>query len=84
MIDESALVNALQQGIIAGAGLDVFSDEPNVPESLLHCDNVVVTPHMASATWSTRMAMSRLVLDNIAKWVESKALVTPIPEMMAS
>lgn len=84
VIDESALVNALQQGIIAGAGLDVFSDEPNVPESLLHCDNVVVTPHMASATWSTRMAMSRLVLDNIAKWVESKALVTPIPEMMVS
>ncbi len=83
VIDESALLKAVEQGIIAGAGLDVFSDEPNVPDGLLHRDNVVVTPHMASATWSTRMAMSQLVLDNVAGWVGSKTLVTPIPEMIA-
>ncbi|MBS0847924.1 2-hydroxyacid dehydrogenase [Citrobacter sp. JGM124] len=81
VVNEAALVEALTQGVIAGAGLDVFCDEPNVPVALLHHNNVVVTPHMASATWSTRTAMSQLVLDNVASWAENKTLVTPIPEM---
>lgn len=81
VVDEVALVQALEQGIIAGAGLDVFSHEPNVPEGLLQRNNVVVTPHMASATWSTRAAMSQLVLDNVASWATRKTLVTPVPPL---
>ncbi|HAT1574433.1 TPA: 2-hydroxyacid dehydrogenase [Raoultella ornithinolytica] len=81
VIDETALVRALEQGIIGGAGLDVFTHEPNIPEALLFRENVVVTPHMASATWSTRAAMSRLVLDNVAGWASNKRLVTPIPTL---
>jgi len=81
VIDEVALIDALDKGTIAGAGLDVFCHEPEVPPGLLHRNNVVVTPHMASATWSTRAAMSQLVLDNVTGWVENKVLVTPIPEL---
>lgn len=81
VVDEPALVKALEVGIIAGAGLDVFSHEPEVPQGLLHRANVVVTPHMASATWSTREAMSRLVLDNVSGWVRDKTLVTPVPAL---
>lgn len=83
VIDEPALVAALESGIIAGAGLDVFSHEPVVPAGLLQRSNVVVTPHMASATWSTRAAMAQLVLDNVACWAEKKALVTPVAESLA-
>lgn len=81
VVDEAALVKALERGIIGGAGLDVFSHEPTVPDGLLHRNNVVVTPHMASATWSTREAMSQLVLDNVADWVKSKSLVTAVPTL---
>lgn len=83
VIDEPALVAALESGIIAGAGLDVFSHETAVPAGLLQRSNVVVTPHMASATWSTRAAMAQLVLDNVACWAEKKALVTPVAESLA-
>ena len=83
VIDEPALVAALESGIIAGAGLDVFSHEPVVPAGLLQRSNVVVTPHMASATWSTRAAMAQLVLDNVACRADKKALVTPVAESLA-
>ncbi|CAM4248805.1 2-hydroxyacid dehydrogenase [Klebsiella africana] len=83
VIDEPALVAALESEIIAGAGLDVFSHEPAVPAGLLQRSNVVVTPHMASATWSTRAAMAQLVLDNVACWAEKRALVTPVAESLA-
>ncbi|MBM6607865.1 2-hydroxyacid dehydrogenase [Enterobacteriaceae bacterium RIT814] len=83
VVDEPALINAIEQGTIAGAGLDVFSREPDVPQALLQRANVVVTPHMASATWSTREAMSRLVLENVSGWASNKRLVTPIPELDA-
>lgn len=83
VIDEPALVAALESRIIAGAGLDVFSHEPVVPAGLLQRSNVVVTPHMASATWSTRAAMAQLVLDNVACLAEKKALVTPVAESLA-
>lgn len=78
VVDENALTEAIQQEYIAGAGLDVFSDEPEVPESLLQRDDVVVTPHMASATWQTRAEMSRLVMENIRAWQQGWPLVTPV------
>ena len=77
-MDEQALTEAIQQNYIGGAGLDVFNDEPEVPESLLLRDNVIVTPHMASATWQTRAEMSRLVLENIQAWQQGLPLITPV------
>ncbi len=65
LVDDAALLNALQTGHVAAAGLDVFPDEPNVPQGYLACENVVLTPHMASATAETREAMGNLVLDGI-------------------
>src|SRR5450631_4051067 len=66
VIDEPALIEALQQNRIAGAGLDVFADEPRVPEAFLAMENVVLQPHVASATHQTRAAMGQLVIDNLA------------------
>jgi glyoxylate reductase len=62
VVDETALIAALRTGAIAGAALDVFEHEPAVPEELLGMDNVVVTPHIASATREARLAMGRLVV----------------------
>ena len=83
VIDEPALVAALESGIIAGAGLDVFSHEPAVPAGLLQRSNVVVTPHMASATWSTRAAMAQLVLETVARRADKTPLLTPVAESLA-
>lgn len=66
IVDEAALVKALSEGRIAGAGLDVFADEPHVPAALLSLDNVVLQPHRASATEETREAMGEIVLENLA------------------
>lgn len=65
LVDEPALLDALEAGRIAGAALDVFADEPRVPERFFSMPNVVVTPHMASATHETRQAMADLVLANL-------------------
>jgi lactate dehydrogenase-like 2-hydroxyacid dehydrogenase len=65
VVDEAALVAALEQRLIAGAGLDVFEDEPRVPTALFALDNVVLLPHIASATHETREAMAQLVLENL-------------------
>ncbi|MBN8874843.1 MAG: 2-hydroxyacid dehydrogenase [Rhodospirillales bacterium] len=65
IVDEPALVAALQAGRLGGAALDVFEDEPNVPAALIGMENVVVTPHIASATNETRRAMGELMIDNI-------------------
>jgi lactate dehydrogenase-like 2-hydroxyacid dehydrogenase len=65
VVDEDALVDALVGGRLAGAGLDVFEDEPNVPEALLTMDNVVLLPHVASGTVETRGAMEGLTLRNL-------------------
>lgn len=78
VVDEEALVAALEQGRIAGAGLDVFTDEPNVPPALLGRDDVVLLPHVGSATTRTREAMATLVLDNVAAFVARGELVTPV------
>ena len=79
VVDESALVHALQNKLIAGAALDVFEDEPNVPTALRECDNVVLTPHMASATWQTRRAMANLAFGNLQAHFAGKPLLTPLP-----
>lgn len=71
VVDEAALVEALQQGTIAGAGLDVYQDEPNVPAALRELDNVVLLPHVASATHETRRAMADQVLDNLRGFFET-------------
>ena len=74
VVDEQALVQALAEKRIAGAGLDVYEDEPNVPPALLALDNVVLLPHVASATRETRQAMADLVLDNLASFFASGAV----------
>jgi len=76
--DESALLEALQQGRLGGAGLDVFVDEPKVPEGFLALDNVVLQPHVGSASHQTRQAMGQLVIDNLAAHFAGKALLTPV------
>ncbi|HSV44872.1 MAG TPA: 2-hydroxyacid dehydrogenase [Ramlibacter sp.] len=80
VVDEEALIEALQQGTIAGAGLDVFEREPHVPPALRGLDNVVLTPHMASATLDTRQAMADLALANLQAHFDGKPLLTPVPE----
>ena len=84
VVDEEALVSALVDGRLAGAGLDVFADEPNVPEVLLSMDNVVVLPHVASGTVETRAAMEDLTLRNLNSFLESGRLVTPVPMPVAA
>ncbi|TBW33657.1 2-hydroxyacid dehydrogenase [Siculibacillus lacustris] len=78
VVDEPALISALEKGLIAGAGLDVFADEPHVPDALKALDNVVLTPHVASATRETRRAMHDLTLANVAAFFASGRLVTPV------
>ncbi|AYD03535.1 2-hydroxyacid dehydrogenase [Neorhizobium sp. NCHU2750] len=78
VVDEAALIEALDAGTIAGAGLDVFECEPVVPKALQGRANVVVTPHMASATHSTRKAMGDLVFDNVAAHFSGQPLKTPV------
>lgn len=80
VVDESALVAAVEAGRIAGAALDVFADEPNVPRALLESDRVVLLPHIASATRETREAMGDLVLRNVERFMTEGVLLTPVPE----
>ena len=80
VVDETALIEALQKGTIAGAGLDVFEAEPNVPAALRALDNVVLTPHIGSATGQTRKAMADLALANLAAKFSGGPLPTPVPE----
>jgi glyoxylate reductase len=65
VVDESALVEALCSGVIAGAGLDVYEDEPRMVKGLAACRNAVLLPHLGSATWATRGAMSRMAATNV-------------------
>jgi lactate dehydrogenase-like 2-hydroxyacid dehydrogenase len=78
VVDEAALVDALRGGRLAGAGLDVFADEPNVPEALLSMDNVVLLPHVGSGTVETRHAMEQLTLHNLDEFLRCGRLVTPV------
>lgn len=79
VVDEAALIDALAEGRIAGAGLDVFENEPEVPAALRALDNVVLTPHTASATHETRRAMADTVLDNLQSFYATGAVRVPVP-----
>jgi hydroxypyruvate reductase len=78
VVDEDALVEALKSGKLGGAGLDVFVNEPQVPPALFAMDNVVLQPHVGSATHETRRAMSQLVLDNLDAKFSGRPLLTEI------
>jgi lactate dehydrogenase-like 2-hydroxyacid dehydrogenase len=80
VIDEPALIAALRDRRIMAAGLDVFVDEPNVPVELLAMDNVVLLPHVGSASVFTREKMDRLLVDNILAWAADQPPPTPVPE----
>jgi lactate dehydrogenase-like 2-hydroxyacid dehydrogenase len=77
VVDQDALVRALAAGAVAGAALDVFADEPKVPEELLRMDNVVLTPHIGSGTVETRKAMEDLVLANLEAYFKTGKVLTP-------
>ncbi|MEO8486904.1 MAG: 2-hydroxyacid dehydrogenase [Betaproteobacteria bacterium] len=81
IIDEPALVEALESGTIKAAGLDVFADEPHVPKPLLAMENVVLLPHVGSATHETRKAMGDLCKANLDAWFAGKPLLTLIAEL---
>ncbi len=74
VVDEEALIAALQNGEIAGAGLDVFAKEPFVPEALRALENVVILPHLGTAALEVREAMGQMALDNIIAWDEGRSL----------
>ncbi|MFI8480616.1 2-hydroxyacid dehydrogenase [Pseudomonas sp. NPDC078700] len=78
VVDEAALVNALQQHQIAGAALDVFAHEPKVPQALLEMDNVLLLPHVGSATVQTRQQMEDLLSANIKAFIDTGELLTPL------
>ncbi len=78
VVDEAALIAALTDGVIAGAALDVFADEPHVPAALLPMENVVLQPHQASATYETRKAMGDLMIDNLVAHFAGDPPLTPV------
>jgi lactate dehydrogenase-like 2-hydroxyacid dehydrogenase len=80
LIDETALIEALKDRKLLGAGLDVFEHEPNVPGALLALDNAVLLPHVGSASVHTRQAMADLMIDNLKSWLDGKGPLTPVPE----
>jgi lactate dehydrogenase-like 2-hydroxyacid dehydrogenase len=83
VIDEQALITALKNGTILSAGLDVFANEPNVPDELKAMQNVVLLPHIGSASVVTRNAMDQLVVDNLKAWFAGKPPLTPVAETPA-
>ena len=80
LVDEKALIKALRNKTILGAGLDVFENEPSVPEELIALDNTVLLPHVGSASVKTRRAMAECVVSNLFAWADGKPPLTPVPE----
>lgn len=80
VVDEAALIDALERGVIGGAGLDVFESEPHVPERLRALPHVVLAPHIGSATTQTRQAMADLAFGNLQAHFAGKPLLSPVPE----
>jgi lactate dehydrogenase-like 2-hydroxyacid dehydrogenase len=78
LVDEGALLAALETNAIAGAALDVFDNEPDIDARFLALDNVLLTPHLGSATHETRAAMAQLMLDNVRSWFRSGRALTPV------
>jgi len=81
IVDEAALVRALADGTIKSAGLDVFENEPHVPDALLAMDHVTLLPHVGSATHETRKAMADLCKQNLDRWFTGRAGLTLVPEL---
>jgi len=79
VVDQAALLDALEQGTIAGAALDVFDQEPDIDPRFFTLDNAMLTPHIGSATRETRAAMAQLMLDNLRSWFRSGRALTPVP-----
>jgi lactate dehydrogenase-like 2-hydroxyacid dehydrogenase len=79
VVDEPALIKALQDKTILTAGLDVFAREPEVPAELIAMDHVVLFPHLGSASIYTRTQMDQLVVDNLLAWAAGKPPLTPVP-----
>lgn len=80
VVDETALIEALQTGKLGWAGLDVFEAEPHVPQALRDLPNTVLLPHVGSATVETRAAMGALTVDNLLEHLNSGTVLTPVPE----
>lgn len=80
VVDEPALIKALQDRTILSAGLDVFVNEPHVPQELIEMEHIVLLPHLGSASEATRRAMDQLVVDNLKAWFAGKGPLTPVPE----
>jgi lactate dehydrogenase-like 2-hydroxyacid dehydrogenase len=80
VVDEAALIKALNSKAILSAGLDVFEDEPRVPQALIDIEHVVLLPHIGSASHHTRGLMGQLVVDNLTHWFAGKGPLTPVPE----
>lgn len=78
LVDEKELVKALVEARLGGAGLDVFENEPDVPNELFDMDNVVLVPHVGSATWETRKEMADIVIGNLEAYFSNKPLLTPV------
>jgi len=80
LVDEPALIKALQDKTILSAGLDVYAREPHVPTELIAMDNVVLFPHVGSGSVATRARMDQLVVDNLIAWASGKPPLTPVAE----
>jgi hydroxypyruvate reductase len=78
VIDQDELIYSLENNLILAAGLDVYNNEPNIPEKLINLENTVLLPHIASATTETRNAMGKLVIDNITHYFENKSLISEV------
>jgi glyoxylate reductase len=83
VIDEAALVKALDRGLIAGAGLDVYEEEPKIHPGLVKNQKVILLPHMGTWTGETQEKMEIWVIDNIRSALEGKGLISMIPEQKA-
>jgi lactate dehydrogenase-like 2-hydroxyacid dehydrogenase len=84
LVDEKALIEALREKVILSAGLDVFAQEPHVPQALIDLEQIVLLPHIGSATHVTRHAMGQLVVDNLKAYAEGRGPLTPVPETAAT
>jgi lactate dehydrogenase-like 2-hydroxyacid dehydrogenase len=80
LVDEKALIEALRNKTILAAGLDVFENEPSVPQELIALENTVLLPHVGSASVKTRRAMAECVVSNLFAWADGKPPLTPVPE----
>jgi lactate dehydrogenase-like 2-hydroxyacid dehydrogenase len=74
------MIDALSSGKLGSAGLDVFAAEPHIPDALKALDNVILLPHVGSATIETRAAMGALTVDNLLQFLKDESVLTPVPE----